>query len=78
MLHITGGALVGILLAGCGTSSSGGGDTTAGPGVEGTRGMVFNTVSQDVTLFDPTTTAVVIIIDPIGVGGVGSLLVEVL
>jgi hypothetical protein len=58
MLHITGGALVGILLAGCGTSSSGGGDTTAGPGAEGTGGMVFNTASQDVTLFDPTTNRV--------------------
>ena len=69
MLHITGGALVGILLAGCGTGSSGGGDTTVssagwatgttvGPGVEGTRGMVFNTASQDVTLFDPTTNRV--------------------
>ena len=58
MLHITGGALVGILLAGCGTSSSGSGDTTAGPGAEGPRGMVFNTASQDATLFDPTTNRV--------------------
>ena len=69
MLHIAGGALVGILLTGCGTGSSGGGDTavssaggatgtTVGPGVEGTRGMVFNTASQDVTLFDPTTNTV--------------------
>jgi hypothetical protein len=69
MLHITGGALVGILLASCSTGSSGGGDTavssaggatgtTAGPGVAGTHGMVFNTASQDVTLFDPTTNRV--------------------
>ena len=58
MLHITGGALVGILLAGCGTSSSGSGDTTAGQGEEGPRGMVFNTASQDATLFDPTTNRV--------------------
>jgi hypothetical protein len=69
MLRITGGALFGILLAGCGPDGSGGRDTTvssaeratdttAGPGAEGTRGMVFNTASQDVTLFDPTTNRV--------------------
>lgn len=55
MLRVTGGALFGILLAGCGPGGSGGGDTTvssAGP-AEDTRGMVFNTASQDVTLFDP-------------------------
>jgi hypothetical protein len=63
MLSITGGALVGILLAGCVPGSSRGGDTTvssagrasgptAGPGAEGTRGVVFNTASRDVTLFD--------------------------
>ena len=64
MLHVTGGAVLGVLLAGCGSGGSGGGDTTAtsasragettaGAGSEGARGVVFNTASQDVTLFDP-------------------------
>ncbi len=62
MLHITGGALAGVLLAGCGSEDSGGGDTTAtstgGTGettLGGARGVVFNTASEDVTLFDPAT-----------------------
>ena len=62
MLHITGGALAGVLLAGCGSEGSGGGDTTAtstGGTSEttagGARGVVFNTASEDVTLFDPAT-----------------------
>ena len=68
MLRVTGGALFGVLLAGCGSGGSGGGDTTttagragkttAGSGVEGARGVVFNTASQDVTLFDPATNEV--------------------
>ncbi len=70
MLHLTGGAVLGVLLAGCGFGGSGGGDTTAassasragettaGPGTEGARGVVFNTASQDVTLFDPATNEV--------------------
>ena len=70
MLYITGGALAGVLLAGCGSGRSEEGDvaadskgqadeTTAGPaGMEGVRGVVFNTASQDVTLFDPATNRV--------------------
>ena len=69
MLHVTGGALVGVLLSGCGSDGSGGGsDTTAtsagqagkaaGPGTEGARGVVFNTTSRDVTLFDPAANRV--------------------
>jgi hypothetical protein len=62
MLHITGGALAGVLLAGCGPEGSGGGGTTAtstsgaGETITGAaRGIVFNTASEDVTLFDPAT-----------------------
>jgi hypothetical protein len=58
MLGITGGTLVGILLAGCGSEGSGGGETTAGRGIKDTRGMVFNTASKDVTLFDPAANEV--------------------
>ena len=68
MLHVTGGALVGVLLSGCGSDGSGGSDTiaasagqagtAAGPGTEGSRGVVFNTASQDATLFDPATNEV--------------------
>ncbi len=70
MLHIAGGAVLGVLLTGCGSGGSGGGDTTAtssasragettaGPGTEGARGVVFNTASQDVTLFDPDSNEV--------------------
>jgi len=46
MLHLTGGTLVGILLAGCGFEGSGSQDTAEG-GVEHTRGIVFNTASKD-------------------------------
>ena len=62
MLHITGGALAGVLLAGCGYEGSGGGNTTAtstgGTGETtsgGARGVVFNTATEDVTLFDQAT-----------------------
>ncbi len=59
MLHITGGALVGILLASCTFEGSDGGETTTERGAaEDTRGMVFNTASKDVTLFDPATNEV--------------------
>lgn len=63
MLHLTGGTLLGILLAGCGpggedTGGASAGETTAYPDTEGTRGVVFNTASKDVTLFDPTTNQV--------------------
>ncbi len=68
MLRVAGGALFGILLAGCGFGGSGGGGatttagragkTTSGSGAEGARGVVFNTASQDVTLFDPATNEV--------------------
>jgi hypothetical protein len=62
MLHITGGALAAIVLAGCGPEGSVGGGTTA-TSASGTsetitgaaRGIVFNTASEDVTLFDPAT-----------------------
>jgi hypothetical protein len=57
MLHLTGGTLAGILLAGCGLEGSGGEDTAEG-GVEHTHGIVFNTASKDVTLFDPATNEV--------------------
>ena len=62
MLHITGGALAAILLGGCGPEGSGVGGTTAtstsGAGetvTRAARGIVFNTASEDVTLFDPAT-----------------------
>ena len=69
MLHIAGGAVLGVLLAGCGSSDSGGsgkdatstgqtGETTVGSRAEGMRGVVFNTASQDVTLFDPASNEV--------------------
>ncbi|HEX8932961.1 MAG TPA: hypothetical protein VF788_01940, partial [Pseudonocardiaceae bacterium] len=57
MLHITSGTLVGILLAGCGFEGSGN-EETANRSVEHTRGIVFNTASKDVTLFDPATNEV--------------------
>lgn len=66
MLRLTGGALAGVLLAGCGPDGSVGGsgepaptsrgrtaEDATGPRTEGTRGVVFNTASGDVTLFDP-------------------------
>ena len=68
MLRLTGGALAAVLLAGCAPGESGGGETaattpattaggadetTAGLRAAGTRGVVFNTASKDVTLFDP-------------------------
>ncbi len=62
MLGLTGGALAVALLAGCGPGESGGAGTTSPSGqtigttgqrAEGVRGVVFNTGSQDVTLFDP-------------------------
>lgn len=69
MLRLTGGALAAFLLTGCGRDGTGGGDTeertapsaeriggaTAGRRAEGARGVVFNTSSKDVTLFDPAT-----------------------
>ena len=73
MLGLTGGALAAALLAGCGPGKSGGagttpptsgsttstaGGTTAGGRALGVRGVVFNTVSQDVTLFDPASNKV--------------------
>ena len=68
MLYIAGGTLFGILLAGCSSGGSGGGgattsagqvgETTADQNAEGTRGVVFNAESQDVTLFDPATNEV--------------------
>jgi hypothetical protein len=64
MLHLTGGAVLGILLAGCGSSKNNtpstgqAGETTVGSRVEGSRGVVFNTLSQDVTLFDPASNEV--------------------
>ncbi len=69
MLHIASGAVLGVLLAGCGSGGSGGGhttatsvgetgETTAGSRAEGIRGVVFNTASQDVTLFDPSSNEV--------------------
>lgn len=64
MLGVTGGALAALLLAGCGAEETGTGggtapaavpkdETTAGGGAEGVRGVVFNTGSQGVTVFDP-------------------------
>ena len=73
MLGVTGGALAAMLLAGCGPGESGAGGapsatsgraastaggTTADSRAEGTRGVVFNTASQDVTLFDPAANSV--------------------
>ena len=68
MLQIAGGTLFGILLAGCSSGGFGGGgattsagqvgETTVGQSAEGTRGVVFNAESQDVTLFDPATNEV--------------------
>ena len=62
MLHITGGVLASALLVGCGSEGSDGGETTAtstgdtdGTTAGSTRGIVFNTASEDVTLFDPAT-----------------------
>ena len=62
MLRTTGGALASVLLAGCGSEDSGGGETTTtstgdtGENTAGSaRGIVFNTASEDVTLFDPST-----------------------
>ncbi len=73
MLRVTGGAVFGLLLAGCGPngdvigdtegttaasaeeSTSGGAVSRAGANV---RGVVFNTGSKDVTLFDPGTNRV--------------------
>lgn len=67
MLGVTGGALAAMLLAGCGPVDSGSSGTTASSGrtagatgrrAEGVRGVVFNTSSQDVTIFDPGTNEV--------------------
>ena len=58
MLHLTGGALLGLLLAGCGSEGSGGGESSAEHASEDTRGIVFNTGSKDVTLFDPAANEV--------------------
>jgi hypothetical protein len=68
MLGVTGGALAAMLLAGCGpggapSATSGravstAGGTTADSRAEGLRGVVFNTGSQDVTLFDPAANRV--------------------
>jgi hypothetical protein len=58
MLHLSGGALLGLLLAGCGSEGSGGGESTAEHSSADTRGIVFNTGSKDVTLFDPAANEV--------------------
>ena len=68
MLHLTGNAMLGVLLGGCGAGGSGDrtdatsagrtGEPTLGSRAEGTRGVVFNTASQDVTLFDPASNEV--------------------
>ena len=70
---MTSGALAAMLLAGCApgesgrgeiaattpaTTAGGAGETTAGLRATGTRGVVFNTASKDVTLFDPGTNEV--------------------
>lgn len=58
MLGLGGAAAAGLLLAGCGTEGSGGTSPattsgTTGGGGAGARGIVFNTGSKNVTLFDP-------------------------
>ncbi len=72
MLRLSGSTLTALLLAGCVPKGSGGGEagettatsaqdgaqTTAGRHVEGTRGVVFNTASRDMTLFDANTNKV--------------------
>ena len=68
MLRLTGNAVLGVLLAGCGSVNFGGrtdatsagqtDETTMGSRAEGMRGVVFNTASQDVTLFDPASNEV--------------------
>ena len=68
MLRLTGNVVLGVLLAGCGSGGFGGGtdvtsvgqagETTTGPRAVGTRGVVFNTASQDVTLFNPASNEV--------------------
>jgi hypothetical protein len=73
MLRVTGGAAVGLLLAGCGQNGDGIGESagTTAASVEeppsggavsrsdtNARGVVFNTGSKDVTLFDPRTNRV--------------------
>ncbi len=70
MLRVAGGAVIGLLLAGCGQNGDGAGETTgtsvgsvgeattAGRPPGGVRGVVFNTASKDVTLFDPSTNRV--------------------
>jgi len=65
--------MIGLLLAGCGPNGDGTGETagTTAPSVEeptvtgapsgadaNARGIVFNTTSKDVTLFDPATNRV--------------------
>lgn len=67
MLSLTG-ALATVLLAGCGPRESGSGGTTSATvartggttnrRAEDVRGVVFNTGSQDVTLFDPAANSV--------------------
>lgn len=64
MLGLIGGTAAGLLLAGCGSEGSGKGGASAAPGTtaggapeaESARGIVFNTASRDVTLFDPVET----------------------
>lgn len=72
MLRLTGGAVAAILFAGCGPNGVDTEDagesaptTTDTPSeaatdrrAEGIRGVIFNTASKDVTLFDPNTNKV--------------------
>jgi hypothetical protein len=68
MLRLTGNAVLGVLLAGCGFGGFRGVAQTqplrakrTKPGwvrAVGTRGVVFNTASQDVTLFNPASNEV--------------------
>jgi len=64
MLGMSGGALAAFILAGCGGESGGGsepttaGTTAAAGAAAAMRGIVFNTGSGDVTLFDPATNEV--------------------